>query len=92
MAARNEKPMETVSGVRRDEVGRIQGGIFAFEPAVLEVLDGEAVAPEPEPLDRVPTEGELMAHRHDGFWQATDALHQKRQLNVRRDSVMVCWS
>ena len=51
-----------------------------FEPAVLDFLDGDDVSLEREPLERVAAAGELMAYRHDGFWQPMDTLREKRQL------------
>jgi len=60
--------------------GWINGGFFVMEPGVFEYLDGDACVLEGEPLERLARDGELMAYRHDGFWQCMDTLRDKRRL------------
>ncbi len=63
------------------EVGWINGGFFVFEPGVFAYLgNGDDVSLEREPLERLAAAGELMAYRHDGFWQPMDTLREKNQL------------
>ena len=52
--------------------GWINGGFFVVEPAFLEFIDGDETLLEREPLERVANLGELMAYRHEGFWQCMD--------------------
>lgn len=73
------------------DVGWINGGFFVFEPAVLNFLDRDDVSLEREPLERVAAAGELMAYRHDGFWQPMDTLREKRQLEELWDSGKAPW-
>ena len=40
---------------------------------------------------RQPTEGELQAYRHDGFWQAMDTLRDVRTLTALWDSGRAPW-
>jgi glucose-1-phosphate cytidylyltransferase len=35
---------------------------------------------EREPLERLANEGQLVAYKHDGFWQPMDTLRDKMQL------------
>jgi len=35
---------------------------------------------EREALERLASEGQLVAFRHDGFWQPMDTLREKQQL------------
>jgi glucose-1-phosphate cytidylyltransferase len=49
----------------------INGGFFCFEPGVLGYLDEGSVL-EREPLARLAAEGQLHAHRHEGFWDCMD--------------------
>jgi glucose-1-phosphate cytidylyltransferase len=49
----------------------INGGFLCFEPAALEYLDGDSVL-ERGPLTRLAADGELRAHRHEGFWDCMD--------------------
>lgn len=59
--------------------GWINGGFFVLEPGVLDVIPGD-VHWEREPLERLAEAGELMAYRHERFWQCMDTLRDKRLL------------
>ena len=52
--------------------GWINGGFFVIEPAFFDLIDGDATLLEREPLERAVALGELMAYRHEGFWQCMD--------------------
>jgi glucose-1-phosphate cytidylyltransferase len=58
----------------------INGGFFVLSPQVIDRIDGDATVWENEPLETLARDGELMAYRHDGFWQPMDTLREKRQL------------
>ncbi|MBA2293032.1 MAG: glucose-1-phosphate cytidylyltransferase [Gemmatimonadales bacterium] len=73
-------------------VGWINGGFFVFEPGVLDYLDGDATSLEREPLERLAAAGELMAYRHEGFWQPMDTLREKRQLEELWESGHAPWT
>jgi glucose-1-phosphate cytidylyltransferase len=60
--------------------GWINGGFFVFESAVLDTIDGDHTILENEPLESLANEGQLMAFRHDGFWQPMDTLREKELL------------
>jgi len=60
--------------------GWINGGFFVFEPGVLRYLDGDGCILEREPLERIAAAGQLMAYRHEGFWQPMDTLRDKESL------------
>jgi len=60
--------------------GWINGGFFVFEPAIFEYLPDDATSLERAPLERLAEAGELMAYRHDGFWQPMDTLRERRLL------------
>jgi glucose-1-phosphate cytidylyltransferase len=49
----------------------INGGFFCFEPGALDYLDEDSVL-EREPLTRLAADGQLHAHRHEGFWDCMD--------------------
>lgn len=58
----------------------INGGFFVFEPAFFETLSGDGTVLERDPLEQVAREGQLMAFRHEGFWQPMDTLRDKMRL------------
>lgn len=57
--------------------GWINGGFFVFEPAIFDYLDGDDTILERAPLDRLAIDRQLMAFRHDSFWQPMDTLREK---------------
>jgi glucose-1-phosphate cytidylyltransferase len=60
--------------------GWINGGFFIFEPQVLKYLSDENTILEREPLENLARDGQLMAYKHDGFWQCMDTLRDKQIL------------
>jgi glucose-1-phosphate cytidylyltransferase len=60
--------------------GWINGGFFVFERGVLDRLDSDECVLEGGPLERLATEGELMAFEHRGYWQPMDTLRERRLL------------
>ena len=60
--------------------GWINGGYFVVQPEFLDFIDGDSSILEQEPLERVADLGELMAYRHDGFWQCMDTKRDRDSL------------
>ena len=58
----------------------VNGGFFCFEPGVLDYLEADSVL-EREPLERLAADGELVAFRHDGFWDCMDTYKDALMLN-----------
>ena len=52
--------------------GWINGGFFVIEPEFLELIEGDEIMLEREPLVEAAKQGDLMAYRHEGFWQCMD--------------------
>ena len=73
------------------ESGWINGGFFVFEPRFLDYLDDDATVLEREPLERLAREGQLMAYRHEGFWQPMDTLREKELLESLWASGQAPW-
>ena len=71
--------------------GWINGGFFVLEPEVLEYIEGDESVWEREPLERLAEDGELVAYRHDGFWQPMDTLRDVRLLESLWQSGDVPW-
>ncbi|HTB21284.1 MAG TPA: glucose-1-phosphate cytidylyltransferase [bacterium] len=59
---------------------QINGGYFALSPKVLDYIADDATSFEQEPLERLSSEGNLMAFKHHGFWQCMDTLRDKNLL------------
>lgn len=60
--------------------GWINGGFFVFEPKVFDYLHGDDAILEREPLENLAKDQQLMAYKHDGFWQCMDTLRDKQLL------------
>jgi glucose-1-phosphate cytidylyltransferase len=60
--------------------GWINGAFFVLEPAVFDYIDGDDAQWEKEPLERLAAEGQLMAYRHESFWQCMDTVRDKKLL------------
>ena len=52
--------------------GWINGGFFVIEPEFLDLISDDSIMLERQPLELASTRGELMAYRHEGFWQCMD--------------------
>lgn len=70
--------------------GDVNVGFFVFEPAVLEYLSDNCIL-EREPLEKLAADGELMAYRHQGFWQPMDTYREFALLNELWDSGDAPW-
>lgn len=62
------------------ESGLINGGFFVLQPEVTDLIEGDNVAWEGEPLARLARDGELFMYEHRGFWQPMDTLREKNLL------------
>jgi len=72
--------------------GWINGGFFVLEPGVFAYLDeGDDTIWERKPLERLAEDGELVAFRHEGFWQCMDTLRDVRLLENLWESGEVPW-
>src|SRR4051812_19392344 len=70
------------------ESGWINGGYFVLEPEILQHISGDDTRFEREPLEHAARERQLVAYKHDGFWQCMDTLRDKRYLDdlIARDA------
>ncbi len=68
----------------------VNAGFFVFEPQVLEFLDDDCVL-EQEPLQRLVADENLVAFRHDGFWQPMDTYREFTLLNQMWDRNEAPW-
>ncbi|KSB88853.1 glucose-1-phosphate cytidylyltransferase [Caulobacter vibrioides] len=62
------------------EGGLINGGYFVLSPAVLDLIENDDTIFEKKPLEALAAQDELMAYRHEGFWQPMDTMRDKLHL------------
>jgi glucose-1-phosphate cytidylyltransferase len=75
--------------------GWINGAFFVLEPGVFDYVDGDMTQWEREPLEGLARDGQLMAYRHESFWQCMDTLRDKvllEQLWASDDPPWKIWS
>jgi glucose-1-phosphate cytidylyltransferase len=69
----------------------INGGFFVCEPDVLELIAGDKTVFEQEPLTKLAINQQLVAYKHNGFWECMDTLRDKRNLAVLWDKQQAPW-
>jgi glucose-1-phosphate cytidylyltransferase len=60
--------------------GWINGAFFVLEPGVFDYIEGDQTGFELEPLQNLANDGELMAFKHEGFWQCMDTVRDRNLL------------
>jgi glucose-1-phosphate cytidylyltransferase len=75
----------------KEDVSWINGGFFVLEPSVFDYIEGDATSFEKEPLEKLTSEGELSAFKHNGFWRAMDSLNDKNVLEEYWNSGSAPW-
>lgn len=60
---------------------RINGGYMVLEPSVFDYLTDDNTIFEKEPMEQLANNGQLMAYKHDGFWQCMDTKREKEKLD-----------
>jgi glucose-1-phosphate cytidylyltransferase len=73
------------------EGGWINGGFFVLEPGIFDYIKDDEVAWESDPLRRIASDGQLMAYRHEAFWQPMDTVREKLLLQALWDSGEAPW-
>ncbi len=64
----------------------INGAFFVLEPEVFDYIDGDETIFEREPMTRLAHDGQLMAYRHQGFWQCMDTIRDREYLEMLWES------
>jgi len=75
-----------------DDGSFINAGFMLFEPKVFDYIDGDEIILERAPLERLASDGELMAYKHEGFWQCMDTQRDKQKLDELWESGQAPWS
>jgi glucose-1-phosphate cytidylyltransferase len=71
--------------------GWINGAFFVLEPGVFDYIDDDTTQWERKPMEQLARDGQLMAYKHDGFWQCMDTLRDKKLLNDLWDAGDAPW-
>jgi len=72
--------------------GWINGGFFVLEPRVRGYLgEQDEMVLEREPMERLASDGELVAYPHEDFWQCMDTLRDVRLLEEMWTSGVPPW-
>jgi glucose-1-phosphate cytidylyltransferase len=72
--------------------GWINGGFFVLEPEVLDYIESDDIDFSKEPLANLAKDGQLMAYRHQNFWQCMDTLRDKELLESLWDGGSAPWN
>lgn len=62
--------------------GWINGGFFVLEPEAVDYIEADSTLWEGEPMERLARAGQLVAYRHEGYWQCMDTLRDVRNLEA----------
>jgi glucose-1-phosphate cytidylyltransferase len=54
--------------------GWINGGFFVLQPEIRDYIQNDQVALERQPLERLSSEGQLVAYQHNDFWYCMDSI------------------
>ncbi len=84
---------QVVQFIEKPQIGEgwINGAFFVLEPGVFDFIADDSMVWEREPLKRLAEEGELMAYRHESFWQCMDTLREKYLLESLWQSNRAPW-
>ena len=83
IASFNEKP--------KGDGAWINGGFFVCQSKVFEYIDGDSTMFEKEPLSNLASDDQIMAFKHNGFWECMDTLRDKKNLCYLWDSGKAPW-
>ena len=71
--------------------GWINGGFFVLEPGIFDYIEDNDVMFERDPMDNLARDGQLVAFRHEGFWQCMDTMRDVKFLNSLWDRGNAPW-
>ncbi len=87
----NEQKVESFTEKPKGDGAWINAGFFVLQPEVFNYLTNDQTILEQEPLENLALEGELMAYKHQGFWQPMDTLRDKNLLENLWQSGKAPW-
>lgn len=76
---------------KKEDGGWINAGFMVLNPEIFDYIKDDSTVFEKEPLERCAAEGQLMAYRHEGFWQCMDTMRDKKLLEDLWNSGQAPW-
>ena len=71
--------------------GWVNGGFFVLNNEILNYIDNDQTIFEREPMTKLSKSGELMAYKHEKFWQCMDTMRDKILLNKMWNNKKAPW-
>jgi glucose-1-phosphate cytidylyltransferase len=62
------------------ESNYINGGFFVVNKKAIDYIENNETSWEKEPLEQISSKGQLVAFKHEGFWQPMDTIREKNHL------------
>tara|TARA_B110000238_G_scaffold130790_1_gene141214 strand:- start:95 stop:862 length:768 start_codon:yes stop_codon:yes gene_type:complete len=87
----NDNKVEEFAEKPQAGKGWINGGFFVFNKEIFNYIEDDTIMLEREPLEKLSKIGELMAYKHDDFWQCMDTIREKEILEGLLNSNSAPW-
>jgi glucose-1-phosphate cytidylyltransferase len=71
--------------------GWINGGFFVFDYKIFKYLQNDNTVLEGYPLEKLAADNQLVAYKHEGFWQCMDTIRDRDSLNEIWASKHALW-
>lgn len=82
----NDYSVRRFAEKKHDDGGWINGGFMVLEPSIFDYIEGDETVFESGTLEKLASEGQLLAYRHINFWKCMDTQRDKGYLeNVWRE-------
>ena len=69
----------------------INAGFMVLEPQIFDYIEGDSTVFEKAPLEIAARNEQLVAYKHNGFWQCMDTQRDKMQLEEMWDNGKAPW-
>jgi glucose-1-phosphate cytidylyltransferase len=73
------------------KAGWVNGGFFVLKNKIFDYIENDLTIFERDPLTKLSKEGELMAFKHERFWQCMDTMRDKNLLNKIYSEKKIPW-
>ncbi len=73
----NEYKITKFTEKSKEDGGWINGGFMVLSPKIFDLIKGDDTILEKYPLEECAKMGQLVAYKHNGFWQCMDTMRDK---------------